>query len=57
MIAAALRALLVCPVCKSDLEDKNDFLVCRPCSVGYPIVGAVPVMLPEKAQKLAFRAK
>lgn len=54
MIPPMLRAQLICPRCKSDLEDAEESLICRPCSVAYPVQNGVPVMLPEMSTPIAF---
>jgi len=51
-----LMDVLVCPVCKGELElkveEENDteivtgFLYCRKCDVDYPISEAIPNLLP-----------
>ncbi|MEZ4319137.1 MAG: Trm112 family protein [Myxococcota bacterium] len=46
-----LRALLVCPVCKGDLDDVPDGLRCPADRLVYPIVDGVPWMLPERAKR------
>ncbi len=48
--------ILVCPVCKGDLDltvdEENETeivtgsLLCAACNVGYPIVEAIPNLLP-----------
>ena len=49
-----LLALLVCPQCRGDLRyDRDaDKLICEACSLRYPVVDSVPVMLPEEAEKI-----
>jgi len=46
-----LLEMLVCPVCKSQLEYKKaeSGLACKPCHVMYPIRDGVPVMLEDQA--------
>ncbi len=46
-----VRALLVCPICKGELDDEPGFLVCPVDGLAYPIVDGVPHMLPERAEK------
>ena len=53
MIAAELRALLVCPVDHQPLRDDENALVCTCCGRRYPIVDGIPVMLPEEATPAA----
>lgn len=53
--------ILACPKCKGELKQKGDFLVCRKCSLAFPVLEDVPDMLPddawklEKAEKAGFR--
>ena len=49
-----LLEILVCPKCKGDLllTDENDGLICRPCSLVYPIRNEIPVMLIDEALPL-----
>ena len=46
-----LRSLLVCPLCKGELEDVEDGLRCDKDGLTYPIVDGVPWMLPERAKR------
>lgn len=54
MIDADLLELLVCPVCKGDLEydADRDALLCHESRLAFPIVDGIPVMLPEQAEEL-----
>ena len=49
-----LLDILACPKCKGDLEltQKEDGLICRKCSLVYPIIDEIPVMLIEEAISL-----
>ncbi len=49
-----LLDILACPKCKGDLEinQSEDGLICRACSLQYPIRDGIPVMLIEEAQKI-----
>ncbi len=51
-ISAELLELLVCPLCKSALELKQDdkALKCHGCRHVYPIRDDVPVMLIDEAR-------
>ncbi len=51
-ISAELLELLVCPICKSALEPKQDdkALRCLGCNHVYPIRDDIPVMLIEEAR-------
>jgi uncharacterized protein len=49
-----LLDILACPRCKGDLEptEPGDGLICRTCSLVYPIREDIPVMLIEEAVPL-----
>lgn len=49
-----LLANLACPISNGKLEwDKeNNRLISRDANVAYPIENGIPVMLPEKAERL-----
>jgi uncharacterized protein YbaR (Trm112 family) len=51
---ARLLDILVCPVCKGNLEYRKaeSELVCKPCKLGYPIRDDIPVMLVDEARQL-----
>jgi uncharacterized protein len=44
------RELLVCPVCRGELAEVGDGLVCDACRLRYPIVDGVPWMTEELAE-------
>jgi uncharacterized protein len=54
MISDELLQILVCPVCKGDLEyDRQQArLNCPQCRLSYLIKDDIPVMLPEEAEPL-----
>lgn len=55
---ARLLDILVCPVCKGNLEHRKAptgnvaELVCKPCRLAYPIRDDIPVMLEDEARPL-----
>ena len=53
-----LLAMLVCPICKSNLEYNKEAqeLICNVDRLAYPIEDDIPVMLPDKARKLSDTA-
>jgi uncharacterized protein YbaR (Trm112 family) len=53
MISRELLEILVCPVCKGELEydTERNVLVCHESRLIFPIEDDIPVMLPEKAGK------
>lgn len=46
-----LLEILVCPVCRADVEHKErrKVVICVGCSRTYPVREGIPVMLPEEA--------
>jgi hypothetical protein len=52
----AIRALLACPACHGPLEDRmggeGKALVCRQCSLQYPVREGIPVLLIEQARSI-----
>lgn len=51
MIPRDLVKILACPVCKSDLEYKASFLICKKCNITYPIENGIPILLPPKLKE------
>ena len=47
-----LIKILVCPVSKKALVQKDAELVCYESGLAYPIRDGIPIMLPEEARKL-----
>ena len=47
-----LMEILVCPVSKKALIQKENELVCYESKLAYPIRDGIPIMLPEEARKL-----
>ena len=49
-----LLEILACPKCKGGIElnEANDALVCKACSLAYPIKDDIPVMLIDEAEEL-----
>lgn len=45
-----LREILACPICKGDLEEKEDKLICLHCCKYYPLKDGIPIMLIDEAQ-------
>lgn len=53
-ISKELLDILACPQCKQSIEpnlDKEE-LICRECSLAFPIRDDIPVMLIDEARKL-----
>ena len=51
---ARLLDILVCPICKANLEyRKPDLeLVCKPCKLAFPVRDDIPIMLQDEARQL-----
>ena len=49
-----LIELLVCPICKANLEYRKaeSELVCKPCKLAFPVRDDIPVMLQDEARQL-----
>ncbi len=52
---AGLLDIIVCPVCKAQLEyRKADLeLVCKPCKLAFPVRDDIPIMLEDQARRIA----
>ena len=52
---ARLLDILVCPVCKANLEyRKADLeLVCKPCKLAFPVRDDIPIMLEDQARRIS----
>ncbi|MDD5246159.1 MAG: Trm112 family protein [Candidatus Omnitrophica bacterium] len=53
MIDKELLDILACPACKSDVEEKDGWILCKGCKRKYPIRNGIPIMLVEEAEKKA----
>ncbi|MCL2830051.1 MAG: Trm112 family protein [Betaproteobacteria bacterium] len=56
---ARLLDILVCPLCKSNLEygkadEKNSVpeLICKPCRLAFPVRDDIPIMLEDEARRI-----
>ena len=47
-----LMEILVCPLSKKPLIQKDDELICYESNLAYPIRDGIPIMLLEEARKL-----
>ena len=52
MVKKELLGILACPICKGDIEEKGDWIICRNCCKKYPISEGIPVMLIDEAKPL-----
>ena len=48
-----LLAILICPACKSEIQESENEIICQnsQCGLHYPIREGIPVMLIEEAKK------
>ncbi|MBW6451798.1 MAG: Trm112 family protein [DPANN group archaeon] len=45
-----LIKIMACPKCKSDIEEKDMFIICKKCKLAYPILdNDIPNMLIDDA--------
>lgn len=53
-LSAQLLSILVCPKCKGELEykEQDNALICRACSLRYPVRDDIPIMLIDEATPL-----
>lgn len=42
-----LTEIVVCPLCKVDVEWEGDVIICNSCKVAYPIVNHIPRLVPS----------
>jgi uncharacterized protein YbaR (Trm112 family) len=51
---ARLLDILVCPICKANLEYRKaaSELVCKPCKLAFPVRDDIPIMLEDEARQL-----
>lgn len=51
---ARLLDILVCPLCKANLEYRKAEaeLICKPCKLAFPVRDDIPVMLEDAARPL-----
>ena len=49
MIDKELLDILACPVCKSEVFQDGNFIICSKCGRRYPVKDGIPVMLAEEA--------
>lgn len=51
---ARLLDILVCPVCKANLEYRKAQLelICKPCKLAFPVRDDIPIMLEDEARQL-----
>lgn len=51
MIDRELLDILACPACKSDIQLRDEKIVCTQCGRKYPIKDGIPIMLVDEAEK------
>jgi uncharacterized protein len=50
MIDKELLEILACPLCKTDVKQEDDKIVCTKCGRRYPIRDDIPIMLIDEAE-------
>lgn len=50
MIDKELIAILACPACRADVEEKDGKIVCVSCQRQYPVRNGIPIMLVDEAK-------
>ncbi len=50
MVDKELLDILACPVCKGDIFEDKENLVCIKCKRRYPVREGIPIMLEEEAR-------
>ena len=55
-LSPQLLRILVCPKCKGELEyrESESVLICRACSLSYPVRDDIPVLLVDEAQLVSM---
>ena len=50
-----LLAILVCPICKMELEYRKspEELICHLDKLAYPVKDGIPIMLPSEAKRIS----
>lgn len=58
MLSKELLDILACPACKGGLSllDDGNALLCPPCGLKFPVREGIPVMLPDKAERVPDRS-
>jgi uncharacterized protein YbaR (Trm112 family) len=51
LIDKELLEILACPVCKTQVVEEEDRLVCTECGRRYPVRDGIPVMLVDEAEQ------
>ena len=46
-----ILAVLACPECRAPLDEINSELLCTKCSLAFPILDGIPVLLIDQARK------
>uniref|UniRef100_A0A7C4U6M9 UPF0434 protein ENV67_02490 n=1 Tax=candidate division WOR-3 bacterium TaxID=2052148 RepID=A0A7C4U6M9_UNCW3 len=49
-----LLDIIACPKCKGDLfyDEKKDILICKKCSLAYPVKDGIPILIIEEAKEI-----
>jgi uncharacterized protein YbaR (Trm112 family) len=51
LINKELLEILACPVCKTEVTEEEDRLVCTECGRRYPVRDGIPIMLVDEAEQ------
>lgn len=49
---ASVVKLLACPACRGALSAIPERLVCGSCGLAYPVRDGIPILIPDRAEKL-----
>ena len=52
MLRKEIVDILICPICASDIEYKDDKVICNSCKKYFPIHDNKPIMLVKEAREL-----
>lgn len=52
MVKKDLLDILACPICKGEVKQKGNWIICLSCRKKYPVSDGIPVMLIDEAKPL-----
>ena len=50
MLDRELLEILACPDCKSDVEFRDNKIICKGCGRRYPVKDGIPIMLIDESE-------
>lgn len=50
MVSKEFLEILACPLCKTDVRQEGDRIICVQCGRRYPVKDDIPVMLIDEAE-------